>query len=113
LSCFAPIRASPPVLGMWPCTLKFDIEKSTYSRTKRSQHTLVWLRKMVFLLYMCPVWWGWSAPAREECNKYDLTAAPHFWLVNRNDCSKWFAIGSSHLFVVPISVLWAGLQKSI
>jgi hypothetical protein len=54
-----------------------------------------------------------SAPARKECNKYDLTAAPHFGLVNRNDCSKWFAIGSSHLFVVPILVLWAGLQKSI
>jgi hypothetical protein len=30
-----------------------------------------------------------------------------------NDWSKWFAISSSHLFVVPISVLWVGLQKNI
>jgi len=32
------------------------------------------------------------APAREECNKYDLTAASCFWLANHNDWSRWFAI---------------------
>jgi hypothetical protein len=40
LSCFAPIRASPPVLGMSPCTLKSDQEKSTHA---------IWLRKIVFV----------------------------------------------------------------
>jgi hypothetical protein len=48
---------------------------------------------MAFLLQSCSVWGphfaqagikGWykaqqtGAPAREECNKYDLTAAPYF-----------------------------------
>jgi hypothetical protein len=51
------------------------------------------------------------AHAREECNKYDLTADPCFWLENHNDWSKWFAISSSHQFTVLVSVLWVGLQK--
>ncbi len=33
-------------------------------------------------------------PTREECNEYDLTAAPCFWLANHNDWSRWFAISS-------------------
>jgi len=32
------------------------------------------------------------APAREECNKYDLTAPPCFRLAKHNDWSRWFAI---------------------
>ncbi len=52
------------------------------------------------------------APVREECNKYDLPAAPWFWLANHNDWSKWFATSSSHLFaVVALSVLWVGGAK--
>jgi len=31
-------------------------------------------------------------PAREECNKYDLTTSPYFSLVDHNDWSRWFAI---------------------
>jgi hypothetical protein len=31
---------------------------------------------------------------REECNKYDLTAAPCSWLADHNDWSGWFAISS-------------------
>jgi hypothetical protein len=49
------------------------------------------------------------ASAREECNKYDLTDAPCFWLAKHNDWSKWFAISSSHIFAV--SVLWGGVAK--
>jgi hypothetical protein len=37
------------------------------------------------------------APAREEYNKYDLTAAPCFLLVNHNDWLRWFAISVPHL----------------
>ncbi len=33
------------------------------------------------------------APAREECNKYDLTAAPLFLIGDHNDWSRWFATG--------------------
>jgi hypothetical protein len=64
------------------------------------------LRKMVFLLVKC------CAPGRDECNKYDQTAAPCCWLANHNDWSRWFAISSSHLFAVLASVLWVGLQNS-
>jgi len=52
-----------------------------------------------------------SAPPKEECTKYDLTVADCFLLVNHNDWSRWFAISSSHLFAVLVSVLWVGLQK--
>jgi hypothetical protein len=49
---------------------------------------------------------------REEYNKYDMTRAPCFWLANHNDWSRWFAVSSSHLFAVPISVLRVALGKS-
>jgi hypothetical protein len=42
-------------------------------------------------------------PAREDCNKYDLTSSPCCWLANHNEC-RWFAISSSHLFAVPVWV---------
>jgi len=35
---------------------------------------------------------GNLSPAREECNKYDLTVTPCFSLVNHNDWSRWLAI---------------------
>jgi hypothetical protein len=44
-------------------------------------------------------------------NIYDLTVDPCFWLANHNDWSRWFAISSSHVFTVLVSVLWVGLQK--
>jgi hypothetical protein len=39
---------------------------------------------------------------QEECNKYDLTAGPCFWLANHNDCSKCFAISSLTPICSPI-----------
>jgi len=32
--------------------------------------------------------------AKEECNKYDLTADPCFWKLTRNDGPRCFAISS-------------------
>jgi hypothetical protein len=49
---------------------------------------------------------------REECNKYDLTAGPCFWLANHNDCSRWFAISSSHVFAVPPFSFMGGVAKT-
>ncbi len=50
---------------------------------------------------------------REECNKYDLTTIPYFWLANHNDCSRWVAISSSQLLAqFQFFFLWAGLWKS-
>ncbi len=39
------------------------------------------------------------APAREECNKYDLTTVPYFGLVNHNDWSKRFVISNSPTYL--------------
>jgi hypothetical protein len=47
-----------------------------------------------------------ATPVREECNKYDL--------INHNNWSWWFAfIVVSHLFAVPILVLWVELWKKV
>jgi hypothetical protein len=79
--------ASPPVLSM----LKLNEE---------SQNMRVWHRTPLLLLHICTVCWGWwkaqerSSPAREACNKYDLTAVPCFWLAHHNNWSSWFAISS-------------------
>jgi hypothetical protein len=73
-------RASPAVLSMWSCRVKSDEEKSKNMR--------VWLKKMVLSQHNCRVLqWLVKAAAtlctcRKECNKYDLTAAQHFWLVH-------------------------------
>ncbi len=82
------IRASPTVLGMWSCTVKLAEQYPTYA---------VWLRKLVSAEHML-AWLvdGASAlcPSRKECNKYDLTATPCFWLVYHNDWSRWFVSSS-------------------
>jgi hypothetical protein len=52
------------------------------------------------------------APTRQECNKYDLIPAPYFSLANHNGWYIWFVISNSHLFVIPISILWVELQKN-
>jgi hypothetical protein len=50
-----------------------------------------------------------AAAAREECNKYDLTGAPHLWFVNHTDWPKWFAISNFDVFVVLyICSFWWG-----
>jgi hypothetical protein len=49
--------------------------------------------------------------SKKECNKLDLTAAQYFSLVNQNDWSRWFAISSSHVYAVPVTVLLVGLPK--
>ncbi len=49
--------------------------------------------------------------SEKECTKWDLTAAQYFWLVNHNDWSRWFAISSSHVFAVPVTVLLVGLPN--
>jgi hypothetical protein len=48
---------------------------------------------------------------KRECNKLDLTAAQYFSLVDHNDCSRWFAISSSHVYAVPVTVLLVGLPR--
>jgi len=46
-----------------------------------------------------------------RANKYDMVGTLCFWLVNHNDSSRWFAISSSHLFAVPVSVLLVSRKK--
>jgi hypothetical protein len=57
---------------------------------------VVWLSKMVLAQHFCILWNAEQSltATREECNKYDVTAAPYYWLANHNDWSRWFAISS-------------------
>ncbi len=52
------------------------------------------------------------APAGEECNKYDLIAAPCFWLVNHNDSSRWFAVSSLPTYLQFQFFYWWSWKKS-
>jgi hypothetical protein len=47
--------------------------------------------------------------AEKSANKYELNAAPCFWLANHNDGPGGLLLVVSHLFVVPVLVLWVGL----
>ncbi len=49
--------------------------------------------------------------SKKEYNKLDLTAAQYFLLVDPNDWSRWFAISSSHVYAVLVTVLLMGLSK--
>jgi hypothetical protein len=51
------LRATPPVLSMWPCTVKLDEEKWIYVGLSQEN--------------------GFS-PGKEESNKFDLTTIPYF-----------------------------------
>jgi len=57
---------------------------------------------------------AWQTHAPKEWNKYDLTAAPYFWLPNRNEIIM-IGLGAlllvvSHLNAVPVLVLGVGLE---
>jgi hypothetical protein len=106
----SPLRASPPVLSMWPCTLTFDERNSTYAAglVQENSFSPAYLVSVLRLVKSSAK--QSCAPAREECNKYDHLC---FLLANHNDWSRWFAINSSHLFAVPVSVLFVGCQKYI
>ncbi len=83
------LRASPVILSMWPWILKLGEEKSKHAGlAQQNGFSPAFLHSLLRLVK------GSCAPARAECNKYDLTAAPCFWLANHNDWSMWFAISS-------------------
>jgi hypothetical protein len=46
--------------------------------------------------------------SKKECNKLDLAAVQYCSLVDRNDWSRWFAISSSRVYAVPVTVLVGG-----
>ncbi len=52
-----------------------------------------------------------ACTSKKEYNKLDLTTAQYFGLVDHNDWSRWFAISSPQIYVVPVTVLLVGLPK--
>ncbi len=86
------VRSSLAVRSMSPSTLKLDEEQPNTCWFSSGK----WFCSCMF----CRGWLGWHKPeqscarAGEECNKYDLTATPCFWLADHDDWSKWFAISS-------------------
>jgi hypothetical protein len=66
---------------------------------------------------VCGGWWKVPQslpPAREECNKYDLTAAPCFsdWPIIMISPSGWLLV-VSRLFAGTVLVLWVRVEKKV
>jgi hypothetical protein len=96
--------ASPVVLSMWSCTIKFHEEKSKYGglghKNGIGSAELHSLRRLVKGPAML-------CTSRKEYTKYDLTAGWCFWLAHHNFWSRWFAISSSPPMCCP-SFLFMG-----
>jgi hypothetical protein len=100
------LEQCPPVLSMWLQTVKFIAKKSKCASLAQeidfsapNSCSLTWLVKGTTQL----------CTSKIECSKLDLTAAQYFSLVDHNDWSRWFAISSSYVYAVPITVLLVGL----
>jgi len=91
----------PQLCSIW------DPEHS--NQMKRSQHVLVWLRKMIFLLHICSVCRGHCLLQKSVINMIWLLLHVFDWPIRM---ISWFATGSSHLFAVHVPVWWARLQKN-
>jgi hypothetical protein len=77
--------ASPSVLGMGPCTLKLDKEKSTYAFVAQENGSSPpYLLSLLTQVNSACCGTQSCAPAREECNKYDLTAHPSLFLIGQS-----------------------------
>jgi hypothetical protein len=102
---FALLRASPPVLSMWPYRGWGKVKTCRFGSGNwfllSIMYSLPSLAKGAATLCTC----------RTECSKCDLTSSQCFWLVYHNDWSKWFAISSSPPICCSVSVLWVGCQK--
>jgi len=101
-------RASPVVLAMWSCTVKFDEEKPKNACLAQENgfgsaklHSFPWLVKGEAALCTC----------RKECNKYDLIATECFWLAHHNDSPRWFAISSPPPIFCPSFSFMVGVAK--
>ncbi len=86
------------------CSLLLEDNQSTYLMKLGEKKTLV-----------CGGWWKVPQslpPAREECNKYDLTAAPCFsdWPIIMISPSGWLLV-VSRLFAGTVLVLWVRVEK--
>jgi hypothetical protein len=78
---------------MWFCTVKLDEENPTY--TGLAQKNGLDSVQLQMLL----------------CNQYDPTPTPCFWLAHHDDIGPGgLLLVVLHLFAVPVSVLWVGLQ---
>jgi hypothetical protein len=76
------LRAAPAVLSM--------CDPGNQNLMKKIQNMLVWVNKMVLALHFCTLCSGWQkaqqnlTPAREECNKYDLTDCCSLFLIDQS-----------------------------
>jgi len=98
------LKASPPALSIWLDRVKFIVKKSkcaSWAQEKPNSCSLPWLVKGA--TQMCT--------SKKECNKLDLSAVQYFCLVDHTDWSRWFAMSSSHIYAVPLTILLVGLPK--
>jgi len=102
------VRASPLVHSLWLRTVKFIAKKSKCAGLAQeigfsASNSCSLPRLVKVTTQLCT--------SKKECNKLNLTAAQYFWLVDYNDWSRWFAISSPHVYAVPVTIIWVGLQK--
>jgi hypothetical protein len=102
------LRASPPVLSLWLQRVKFIVQKSKCASLAQEIGFSASTSCILLCLEQGPTQ---LCTPKKECNKLDLTAAEYSWLVDHNDWSRWFAINSSHVYAVLVTVLLAGFAK--
>jgi hypothetical protein len=82
------LRATPLVLRMWFCKSKLDEEKSKHAGlAEKNDFGPTFLHSLLSLMHSKapPAKEECAPPSQEEeCNKYDMTAAPCFWLANHD-----------------------------
>jgi hypothetical protein len=87
----------PSIVGMGPCKLKLNEEQGKHTDLAQRQcFGPVFLHSVLRLVKGT----AQAAIAWKECNKYDLTAAPYFWLDNH--------IGPGGLLSVEIHFVFRG-----
>jgi hypothetical protein len=98
---FPCLRATSPVLSMWCCKLQLDEAKLKHAM-------LAWLGP-TFLQSLLRLVKRTAKP--NTCRSRSVINM--IWL--RLPVSRWFAISTlspTYLFVIPVLVLWVGLEKS-
>jgi hypothetical protein len=108
LQCFfwiLVLKASPPVLSMCLQTVKFIVKMSKCASLAQeigfsgpNSCSAPWLVK------------GSTQLCTSKKSVKNWTWL-RFRLVDHNDWSRWFAISSSHVYAVPVTVLLVGLPK--
>jgi hypothetical protein len=106
-SSFA-VRASPPVLSMWLQTAKFIVKNPKCAALAQE---IDFSAPNSCSLHGCEMAQHIYAPPKKNVINWTWLHLNSFWLVIHNNWSRWFAISSSHVYAIPVTILLVGLPK--